>query len=496
MKITGFFGRKEPVFIKFKDNKLIFVGENGLGKTTIMSILCYALTSQFEELKEYIFDEIIIKINKNVIKIKKEKLLSKKEEDNDMAFQRFYIEMVENNRFGGMVVEYRNRMPYEVFVAIARAVFYDDKYALNRNYYFRYGSPEMVQDCINAMKKFKNYYRHIYEPTQRDSKTRNNYCTEVSELLKKEIGDTIFLHLPTYRRIEYSPNKIFEDKIKFKEYSIDNYELYVAFGMADIESAFDEMSEDLKKSFDTNIKKIQQDFAFDVLNSDYDNVNELRQRIKYLNSYEIDKVIATLNRDELFNKQLKDSILSLKNVEKVSSIDTRQKLHGLFFVKILDFIDELDNNARFFTSVCNKYLVNKELSFDDKEFKLNIELNNEFEEDNKRIELSSLSSGEKQVVSLFCKLYLQNNGKKYFVIIDEPELSISVGWQKMFLKDVVDSPTCVGLFAVTHSPFIFDRNGLEEYTFDLDEMKEEYIFVSDEMKKEYIFDLDEMKKED
>jgi predicted ATPase len=49
-----------------------------------------------------------------------------------------------------------------------------------------------------------------------------------------------------------------------------------------------------------------------------------------------------------------------------------------------------------------------------------------------------------------------------FVIIDEPELSLSVPWQRRFLPDILATGQCKGLIAVTHSPFIFD-NELETY---------------------------------
>lgn len=73
-----------------------------------------------------------------------------------------------------------------------------------------------------------------------------------------------------------------------------------------------------------------------------------------------------------------------------------------------------------------------------------------------RIELSKLSSGEKQIVSLFSKLYLENE-KDSILIIDEPELSISMKWQRMLLPDIMRSENCKLLLTVTHSPFIFEN---------------------------------------
>src|SRR5271155_60715 len=57
---------------------------------------------------------------------------------------------------------------------------------------------------------------------------------------------------------------------------------------------------------------------------------------------------------------------------------------------------------------------------------------------------------------------------KYFVLIDEPELSLSVPWQRKFLVDIRSASFCVGLVAVTHSPFIYD-NELKRYAHGLGE---------------------------
>lgn len=67
--------------------------------------------------------------------------------------------------------------------------------------------------------------------------------------------------------------------------------------------------------------------------------------------------------------------------------------------------------------------------YDSPNFDFYIQLN----ADNQRITLPQLSSGEKQIVSLFNHLYLSNLNN-FIVLIDEPELSLSVKWQKHFWK--------------------------------------------------------------
>ncbi|WKV82669.1 ATP-binding protein [Pseudomonas sp. B24_DOA] len=47
------------------------------------------------------------------------------------------------------------------------------------------------------------------------------------------------------------------------------------------------------------------------------------------------------------------------------------------------------------------------------------------------LSLNDLSSGEKQIVSIFARLHL-SRGNRYIVLIDEPELSLSLAWQRLF----------------------------------------------------------------
>jgi energy-coupling factor transporter ATP-binding protein EcfA2 len=66
------------------------------------------------------------------------------------------------------------------------------------------------------------------------------------------------------------------------------------------------------------------------------------------------------------------------------------------------------------------------------------------------VSFESLSSGEKQIISIFAYLHFRN--LEYFVIIDEPEISLSLPWQKRILVDI--QKNCKGYISTTHSPFI------------------------------------------
>ena len=127
-------------------------------------------------------------------------------------------------------------------------------------------------------------------------------------------------------------------------------------------------------------------------------------------------------------------------------------------IKIYDQQKDLDNAIKNFMDSCNKYLIvsKKQFIYDEGNVDLKLyKIHSNIIRD--EVKLNSLSSGEKQIVSLFARLYL-NLGKSQFIIIfDEPELSLSTDWQSQLLPDIYNSNKCSLLFAVTHSPFIFEN---------------------------------------
>jgi len=60
--------------IKIDQNRLIIVGDNGSGKTTIIKIIFAALSCNWDVLRTYPFSEIRIVLNTNTISIKSELL--------------------------------------------------------------------------------------------------------------------------------------------------------------------------------------------------------------------------------------------------------------------------------------------------------------------------------------------------------------------------------------------------------------------------------------
>ena len=168
----------------------------------------------------------------------------------------------------------------------------------------------------------------------------------------------------------------------------------------------------------------------------------------------------------------KDNIKGL--LESKESLKEKKEL-VYFISKLIGIYNEhkhLDDNLNTFKDICNRYLADKEFRYDESSIDLDIYRINTKE----RVELNKLSSGEKQIISILTKIYLEKSNN-LIILFDEPELSLSLPWQKLLLPDIMNSKKCKFLLAVTHSPFIFD-NELEKYAIGIniymDDLNEEY----------------------
>lgn len=107
----------------------------------------------------------------------------------------------------------------------------------------------------------------------------------------------------------------------------------------------------------------------------------------------------------------------------------------------------------------DKKLVNKDIEYS-REYGIRFVSRN----DHKEISLNSLSSGEKNEI-LMLHDFIFNLEDGSLLMIDEPEISLHVAWQREFMKDIVQIATQKGLRVIiaTHSPQIIGSKWSECY---------------------------------
>lgn len=74
-------------------------------------------------------------------------------------------------------------------------------------------------------------------------------------------------------------------------------------------------------------------------------------------------------------------------------------------------------------------------------------------DDNRRLSVYDLSSGEKQLLYIYLTILMEQE-KEYIVFMDEPEISLHIDWQAVLLENIFKlNPNCQIIMA-THAPYI------------------------------------------
>ncbi len=431
--------------LRFKDNTLILVGENGAGKTTVLNLLYYLLSGQWNSIIKYEFESLTITIgNKKHV----------------LAYSDFKEPFKRINK----------KLPRHLPSAIRHRVIHlleqsDDGVNL----------AELERICHRYNMPIRYLLEHIDlfdQPVQSRSGTLSKTLTTIQNSLKSQL-----LYLPTYRRIEQELNLIFEGlderelhsrrRLLASKRTSNTFVELIEFGMKDVESAIHQTRDELEKFARENLNKLTFSYLGDIVEEEYQSVN--LSIIKKADQRVIDSILSRIQEPILSqdNKQNLKSIIQGIKDDNLSNVHAKVISH--YFTKLMGFHQDLEEKEAkivSFCRACNDYMVDKEFIYDSSTFDFKIRAKDTNNRD-RVISLQNLSSGEKQIVSLFSHLYL-SGGEKYFVLIDEPELSLSVDWQRKFLADIRNADFCSGLVAVTHSPFIYD-NELRAYAHGLGE---------------------------
>ena len=311
----------------------------------------------------------------------------------------------------------------------------------------------------------RNYIINYFDQRNRRKmlkKGDKRHVKVLEEIISSNITHKI-IYLPTYRRIE-DDFPIFNRRQK----AADNAELLIRFGMADVQNSIEKILTNIRQLAVSDFSKMSAILLKEYVDGD-DPANNFIKPIQ--GNLNIETVKIVLDRigmgiDDTYKKKILDLVGNGQIYKYPYLLNLITKL-----IDNYDSQKKFDDRIKKFTNTCNKYLNDKKFNYNPSTLELNILLNDGSESERQPIPLMQLSSGEKQIVSLFSRLYLEEE-KNTIIIIDEPELSLSLEWQKMLLPDIMRTQKCDLLLAVTHSPFIFNN----EFDFDAKNIRD-YISV-------------------
>lgn len=426
-EITNLFNQFN-VSLPLDEKVNIFLGENGMGKTTILNCLYYVLSGNIEKLNNIIFDSISLTF------VGGEKFSI---DHNDISS---YVEdyMYGNPPYRRRKVQFESLFTIKELENISKLIREGANEEELKKYYFR------VSDVFGMPPSMarRELERYIVQQFQKNMTTKADFNKVIT--FKKNISEKIdeeILYFPTYRRIEEDMSNlgidIEKDRVKSR---------LIQFGMTDVEKNIEALLQTIKSVAITGFAKMTGVLLKQYLNGELSDVENYK--------VEQNKLVIALARigDEI-EEQDKQRIIELVNCLDIYNSENRYLLN--LIKNLIDSYErqnKYDERVKTFTSICNNYFNGKKYIYDE----TNVELGIYKEKTKKPISIQNLSSGEKQIISVFSKLYIENI-ENCIILFDEPELSLSIKWQNMFLPDVVNSGKCSTLIAVTHSPFIFDN---------------------------------------
>lgn len=473
LDIYGLFGMYDYENITFRTNDgvLILYGLNGMGKTTILTLIHQFKEGEFEAIANIYFKKILILFDvpsTNTKTTKKFKAEIEKISENQVNF-RFYLKDNDEPTLTFDLEKRRSTILRHLNEFDTKIKIYDDysqkklfeELRRRRNQLAHSGSKVEFYRYVNLMKELE-----YLERKQLDSfswfqnfgkfKRSRKKLEEKRELLRK-IKNAFKCHYISAQRLDLSSIK---DKEEIK----------------DIKSVIELKSKNLISKIQENLKE------YTKISQTQD--KDLVERI--INSIDLSK--------EFSNKEIKEKLTELEKIQeayKSAGLDTsevskkidllsaleksgnwgKEKSQILYRIlneviisdgeKKLSVFENLFHRIALFQDIINNHLSkNKKFEVNHiKGFRVeNISYNEE-------IDIELLSSGEKHLIVLFYELIFDTQPYT-LVMIDEPEISLHVDWQVKFIKNLlkirnsdVKDLNNIQFILATHSPQIVHNRG-------------------------------------
>ncbi len=422
--LFGIFNHKIP--LNTDERITIIHGLNGFGKSNILRMLDGLLNSKYSALINVPFNNFKVYFDdKSILEVEKENIESTDDQQENIVFKfdrdglekvSFYPDKDHEN------IKWFDNNNYTI---IDSGVVDSDKYVKARKllrspktyYSFNLNDLENIQISLPkslGLSKEPNWLKDI-------KNNINIRLIESQRLLDVNNSDSSTM-LPTVSTYSQELAKLMRDK--FAEYGKE--------------------SQSLDRSFP--IRAVQQQHSSDLTDEQLkEQLNELENTRNHLTK------LGLLDKDEnvYFPAQLQDIDESTRNILSVYVEDTKKKLN--IFNNIASKIELL------------KTIINRKFAYSYKEMNFSKEQGfvfttcypNSSESDSKTIAPTDLSSGEQHELVLLYELLFKVEPNS-LVLIDEPELSLHVGWQSQFLKDLQEITELADLdiLMATHSPDI------------------------------------------
>ena len=390
--------------IRFNDSGIaIIIGENGIGKTTLLQIINSIFTKNFDFLFTIDFNQI------------------------EIFFSKIKWSITKDNNGNINITNLKNNDSFTVKPINEREAYFMRRFLeqINEDEWFdrRIGRPVTRDEIIK---------RYGQDPI-----SQSEIPIWFDELIKE--NRVMFIQTQRLYKTEYNNER---DHRKL-EYMVDAYSNELVDLLRKNNNTFTSTSIQLDSTFPIRLlKALKKPKEVEYISEIIDEINSLNQYRSLLS------VVGIIDKqdDEVINKSLE----TLNNPSALSILD----LYITDNKQKLDVFRDTAQKLNLLLQIINKRFKHKRL-FIDKETGFVVKSNSE----NKDIAVKKLSSGEQNELIIFYNLLFKST-KGDIVLIDEPEISLHIAWQQQLITDLkeIAKETGISLLISTHSPDIIGDN--------------------------------------
>lgn len=430
--IHGLFGQYN-VSIPIRPGPLVIVGPNGSGKSTVLSILNETLSAQWDNITRYAFDAISFSSGDDEFYISREDILLLQYVST--GFKNTLHIRRPDQPWPERWEEARN------IIRISRSGILEAPAVLNSRYEFL----RKVQNFILRTTKSSILYYPTYRRIER----------EIGEMLDLKDAAAIQASLSAGIRRRFDQNGE-----------------VIGFGGQDIYGLINLATSEIEN----HARQALNEHSVKFLEFLYQpgRFTSLGYRDTIMDSNRIDRLIEqieTLSPNTIKTAPLRASISSIAAKIRGGGsgrLSAKEEVTIIYMAQLLQAFRQIETLIRPLQQFCRivtTYLEpHKTVILDETHFQINIVSHDQPVEN-----LESFSSGEKQIISLFAFLMFAPPPRGKILLIDEPELSLSVIWQKRLIQDLLSTERPEIFITATHSPFVFEGMSLD-HTLSVDEL--------------------------
>jgi predicted ATP-binding protein involved in virulence len=461
LKLISFFARGVHGYLdfdlKFNPDVNFIAGVNGSGKTTALNIIAAILTPSLEELSKVHFEAVKLKLQLEdsiLVSISAEQsedflYLNLFRSDTGMnealsaGIQelRHTVDRSVTNKFRSHpALKYISSLPSPMYLSLDRRFIKEvapfDPAPLGLSVFFDKGSRD-DKDVDSSMKEALDLI------LKKSAEIKDKQAHEDRKLRNKIILDSFYVEADEVRAPSLSlPNKTSLQQLKKKQVMIKNALINLDFKDEGLDVMYDRFFENLN-SILKNVLDSPSSYSNQV---DYkrNTATQRRKDSDYISSSSTKKIHSS---DIAYNIEYTRALARwFSNSHQIARIDRLINL-------IMDYEQVRDDIYLPISKFAN--LVNLFLEQTGK--RIVVTNRGEVRIFISEIErpLTVLSSGERQIIIMLAHLSLNGELPKSGVfIVDEPELSLHVAWQDMFLEAVQAAGPDLQIILATHSPAI------------------------------------------